>query len=210
MGLLDKYPEMEGFGTGSAASAASSAGSIGSSFGSTLLGALPFAGPVVSLLSGLFGSSPEEQYQQAQRRNLQRSIQAIRVNAEVRRARAQRLATRNISLATQAGSRRASFEGGTADPSVYTDPNVSRINSGLNEDLTNIGESEQGDIANVTAGVRDVPSYNFPHATDYVTSALGFASKYVNDQSQTDYQRQIEERRLRSQDDLTKALMVRN
>jgi hypothetical protein len=158
------------------------------------------------LLSGLFGTSPEDQYAEAQKRNLQRSIQAIRVNSQIRRARAQREAHRQIALATQAGSRRAAFQGSTADPSVFTDPDTSRITGSLTEALTGIGEQEQGDIANATAGVRDLPSYSFPHATDYLSSALGTASGIINTGEETDWRRKMEEDRQKSQDAMFGAL----
>lgn len=170
---------------------------------------IPFAGPAVSLLSGLFGKSPESQYQEAQQSNLRRTIDAIRTNANIRRARAQRDANRNISLATQSGSRQASFLGGTQDPSIFTDPNVSRIHSSLNESLTGIGEAEQSDIAGANSGLRDLPSYSFPHPVDYISTALGTASKYLSDKELQDYQRKMEQSRLDAQNSLTRALSGR-
>lgn len=163
---------------------------------------IPFASPVLGLLGGLFGESPEEQYKKAQEENLRRIREAIRKSSMTQRDRAQRLAQTQTSLAEQQGGRESAALGYT-NPNVLSAPNVGRINQNLSETMRQIGENETNAYAQAEAGQPTVPSYEFPHALDYLSSAFGLAGQYLNSQDLL----ALERKRMENQDKVFEALL---
>jgi hypothetical protein len=168
-------------------------GSFLSSLGGVAKSVLPFAAPVLGLLGGLFGDSPEEQHKKAQEENRRRMIEAIKTNAAVQRARVQRRADRDVSLSNQAGARQAAATGYRGDVSAFTLPGESRVRAGADETLQQINESEMSSIANANAQGATLPSYSFPNSFDYLTSGVKTVSDYFNQQELL----QLERERLR-------------
>lgn len=133
---------------------------------------IPFAGPVLSLLGGLFGESSEDQYNRAQAENLKRTIDAIQRSAALERASAAKLAEKNRRFARSSGARRRAAAGYGGDAGVFTGADLSNIDESLLGTLDNINTREQQGILFAGAQQQTMPSYMFPNDLDYITGAL--------------------------------------
>jgi len=156
---------------------------------------VPFAGPVISLLSGLFGESPEDQYKKAQQENLKRTIDAIQRSAALERASAQKVADKNRRFARSAGARRKAAAGYAGDSGVFSGADLSNVDENLLSTVDNINTREQQGVLMAGAGQQTVPSYMFPDSTDYITGALSGVNDILSNrraiQSKSDEFQQI-------------------
>jgi hypothetical protein len=176
-------------GSGNAMYPSSAAGyaspsSSGDFFGD-VLGAVgsvvPFAGPVISLFSGLFGESPEDQYKRAQAEKLQRTIKAITDAASLERAQLSKKAEKNRRFALSSGARRRAAHGYSGDAGVFANADLSSIDDSLLEGIDTINTREQQNILYANAGQETMPSYMFPDSTDYLTTGLSSINRIIED-----------------------------
>jgi hypothetical protein len=165
-------------------------GNMFSDIGSMASAVLPFVGPGISLLKGLFGESPEEQAKRAQQENIARIVNSIKTTSFNQRSNEQGFANRNRALALQTGARERAAAHYAGSTGAFANPDVAAIDQNYGRNVSNINQAEQEAILKAQASFQTQPSYMFPQATDYLSSAFNSVNQYLSDRERMNLEKQ--------------------